>query len=61
MSGKAVRSLLSEKQHEILQIIVKSTIASFRLMQRARIILLAFERLRNDEIATPDAPSKASR
>lgn len=52
MSGKAARILLSEKQHEILQIIVKSTTASLRLIQRARIILLSFERLRNDEIAT---------
>ena len=52
MSGKAARILLSEKQHEILQIIVKSTTASLRLIQRARIILLSYERLRNDEIAT---------
>jgi len=52
MSGKAARILLSEKQHEILQIIVKSTTASFRLIQRARIILLSFQRVRNDEIAT---------
>ena len=52
MSGKAARILLSEKQHEILQIIVKSTTASFRLIQRARIILLSFERVRNEEIAT---------
>lgn len=52
MSGKAARILLSEKQHEILQIIVKSTTASLRLIQRARIILLSFGRVRNDEIAT---------
>ena len=52
MSGKGARILLSEKQHEILQIIVKSTTASLRLIQRARIILLSYERLRNDEIAT---------
>jgi len=52
MSGKAARILLSEKQHEILQIIVKSTTASFRLIQRARIILLSFERVRNEEIAS---------
>jgi len=52
MSGKAARILLSEKQHEILQIVVKSATASLRLIQRARIILLSFERLRNDEIAT---------
>ena len=52
MSGKAARILLSEKQHEILQIIVKSTTASFRLIQRARVILLSFERVQNEEIAT---------
>ena len=52
MSGKAARILLSEKQQEILQMIVKSTTASLRLIQRARIILLSFERVRNDEIAT---------
>ena len=52
MSGKAARILLSEKQQEILQMIVKSPTASLRLIQRARIILLAFGRVRNDEIAT---------
>ena len=52
MSGKAARILLSEKQQEIMQIIVKSPTASLRLIQRARIILLSFERVRNDEIAT---------
>jgi transposase len=52
MSGKAARILLSEKQQEILQIIVKSATTSLRLIQRARIILLSFERVRNDEIAT---------
>ena len=52
MYGKAARIFLSEKQHEILQIIVKSTTASFRLIQRARFILLPFERVRNEEIAT---------
>jgi len=52
MSGKAARILLSEKQQEILQIIVKSPTASLRLIQRARIVLRSFERVRNDEIAT---------
>jgi len=51
MSGKAARIVVSEKQHEILQVIVKSTTAARRLIQRARIILLSFERLRNEEIA----------
>jgi transposase len=52
MSGKAARILISEKQQEILQIIVRSTTAPQRLIQRARVILFAFERLRNEEIAT---------
>ena len=52
MSGKAARILISEKQQEILQIIVRSTTVPQRLIQRARIILLSFERVRNEEIAT---------
>ena len=52
MSGKAAKILISEKQQEILQIIVRSTTVPQRLIQRARIILLSFERVRNEEIAT---------
>lgn len=51
MSGKAARILLSEKQLDILQKITRSTTASQRLVQRARVILFAFERRRNEEIA----------
>jgi transposase len=51
MSGKAARILLSEKQLSILQKITRSTTVSQRLVQRAQVILLAFERWRNDEIA----------
>ena len=51
MSGKAARILLSEKQLDILQKITRSTTASQRLVQRSRVILLAFERRRNEEIA----------
>jgi hypothetical protein len=51
MSGKAARILLSEKQLDILQKITRSSTASQRLVQRSRVILLAFERRRNEEIA----------
>lgn len=51
MSGTAARILLSEKQLSILQQITRSTTVSQRLGQRAQVILLAFERWRNDEIA----------
>ena len=42
MSGKAARIRLSEKQYGILQQIERSTTAPQRLVQRARLILLAF-------------------
>ena len=50
MSGKAARILLSEKQLDILQKITRSSTASQRLVQRSRVILLAFERRRNEEM-----------
>jgi len=52
MSGKAARILLTEKQQDILQKITQATTVSQRLIQRSRVILLAFERHRNEEIAT---------
>ena len=51
MSGKAARILVSEKQHEELLRITNATTASQRLIQRARIILLAFQRRLNEDIA----------
>jgi len=51
MSGKAARILVSEKQYEELLRITNATTASQRLIQRARIILLAFQRRRNEDIA----------
>jgi transposase len=41
MSGKAAKIRLTEKQHAILQQIIRSTTASQRLVQRARLIVLA--------------------
>ncbi|MEO2036305.1 MAG: transposase [Planctomycetaceae bacterium] len=52
MSGKAAKILLTETQQDILQKITRSTTSAQRLMQRARVILLAFEGRRNDDIAT---------
>ena len=51
MSGTAARILLSVKQLDILRKITRSPTVSQRLGQRAQVILLAFERWRNDEIA----------
>lgn len=51
MSGKAARIVLSEKQQEILQQMIRSTTLSRRLVQRASVILLAFEGHLNQQIA----------
>jgi len=51
MSGKAARIVLSEKQEEILQVMIRSTTLSHRLVQRASIILLAFSGELNKDIA----------
>jgi len=52
MSGKAARIVLSEKQEEILQSMIRSTTLPQRLVQRASIILLAFAGESNEDIAT---------
>ena len=51
MSGKAATIKLSERQLLILQHIERSTTAAARLIQRVRIILLAFGGLLNSGIA----------
>ena len=51
MSGKAARIVLSEKQDEILQSMIRSTTLSQRLVQRASAILLAFSGESNEDIA----------
>jgi len=51
MSGKAAKIELTEKQRTILQQIVRSTTESQRLVQRARLILLAFGGMFNGVIA----------
>ena len=52
MSGKAAKIRLTEKQHTILQQIIHSTTASQRLVQRARLIVLAFDGMFNRVIAS---------
>lgn len=51
MSGKAAKIMLSEKQHTILHQIMASTTAPVRLIQRARLIVLAFGGMFNGAIS----------
>jgi transposase len=51
MPGKAAKITITERQHEILQTFSRSGIAPSRLRQRASIIVLAFDGLRNEDIA----------
>src|SRR5271166_2260836 len=51
MSGKAAKIMLSEKQHAILHQIIGSTTAPLRLIQRARLIVLAFGGMFNGAIS----------
>ena len=51
MSGKAAKIMLTEKQESILRRIHHSTTAPQRLVQRVRIILLAFAGSLNVDIA----------
>jgi transposase len=51
MPGKAAKITITERQQEILHTLSRSVTAPSRLRQRATIILLAFEGLRNEDIA----------
>jgi transposase len=51
MSGKAAKIRLTEKQHLMLQEFIRSTTAPQRLVQRARLIVLAFDGKDNRVIA----------
>lgn len=51
MPGTAAKVIITERQQRILLAIVDRRTAPVRLVERARIILLAFENNRNDEIA----------
>src|SRR3954468_2754526 len=51
MPGKAAKITITERQQEILRSLSRSVTAASRLRQRAAIIVLAFDGLRNDHIA----------
>jgi transposase len=51
MPGKAAKITITERQKEILQTFSRSVTAPSRLRQRASIIVLAFDGLRNQDIA----------
>src|SRR3954464_8067996 len=51
MPGQAAKPPIPERQQEILHAFSRSVTAASRLRQRATIIILAFEGLRNEEIA----------
>lgn len=51
MPGKAAKVLISERQQEILQKIVRQSTSQQRWITRARIVLLAFEGHHNQDIA----------
>ena len=51
MSGKAAKVVVTEKQHQILEQFAKASTASLQLIQRSKIILLAFEGMLNTQIA----------
>ena len=50
MSGKAAKVIVTEKQHAILEQIANARTASQQLLQRAKIILLAFGGMLNMQI-----------
>lgn len=50
MPGKAAKIQVTERQLELLEEIVASRTAAVRLVQRAKIILLAFEKYNNEEV-----------
>ena len=51
MPGKAAKVTITERQHDILTTLRDAATAPSHLRQRAAIILLAFDGLRNEDIA----------
>ena len=51
MPGKAAKTIITERQQEILRTFSRSVTAPSRLRQRASIIVLAFDGLLNEDIA----------
>ena len=50
MPGKAAKITVTERQLELLEEIIASRTAAIRLVQRAKIVALAFEKRNNEEI-----------
>ena len=57
MSGKAAAITITEKQQAILHQITQARTSTVQHVQRARVILLAFDKIINREIAA-DADNK---
>ena len=51
MPGRAAKIIITERQQEILQIMTRSSTCPQALAQRARMILLSFDGLDNEDIA----------
>ena len=51
MPGKAAKITVTERQHDILLTLRNAITAPSHLRQRAAVILLAFDGLRNEDIA----------
>src|SRR6202030_179025 len=51
MAGQAAKTIITERQQEILRTFSRSVTAPSRLRQRASIIVLAFDGLLNEDIA----------
>lgn len=51
MPGRAAKIIITERQQDLLQTMTRSSTCPQALAQRARIILLAFDRLDNEDIA----------
>ena len=58
MPGRTAKVTITERQHDILETIHNAPTASSQLRQRATIILLAFQKWGNEEIATEVALSR---
>jgi hypothetical protein len=60
MPGKTAKVTITERQHDILRTIQNAPTASSQLRQRAAVILLAFDGLRNEDIdgTEQDVPAR---
>lgn len=51
MPGKAAKVVITERQKDVLEAIVASRTAAARLVERAKIILLSFQKMLNEDIS----------